>query len=93
MKQRVKIGIVGDFKATFQPHTATNEALFHAADVLGVSVEVQWLPTVSLEEQTALTLRTFDAVWCSPGSPYQSMTGALQAIHFAREQGWPFIGT
>jgi CTP synthase (UTP-ammonia lyase) len=38
-------------------------------------------------------LRRFDALWCAPGSPYQSMDGALQGIRFAREEGWPFIGT
>jgi CTP synthase (UTP-ammonia lyase) len=38
-------------------------------------------------------LQQFDALWCAPASPYKSMQGALQAIQFAREQGWPFIGT
>jgi len=35
----------------------------------------------------------YDAFWCSPGSPYNSYIGALNAIHFARENNFPFIGT
>ncbi len=31
--------------------------------------------------------------FCSPGSPYRSLDGALEAIRFAREGGVPFIGT
>jgi len=92
MKQSIKVGIIGDFNPAYPSHIATNEAINHAGDALGVSVEAQWLPTKALEKQPA-ALEQFDALWCSPGSPYQSMEGALQAIRFAREQDYPFLGT
>lgn len=92
MKQSVKIGIIGDFNPDYPSHIATNEAINHAGDALGISVDVQWLPTKALEKQPA-PLEQFDALWCSPGSPYQSMAGALKAIRFAREKDYPFIGT
>ena len=92
MKQSVKIGIIGDFNPDYPSHIATNEAINHAGNALEISVEVQWLPTPAIENQTA-TLEQFDALWCSPGSPYQSMEGALQAIRFAREHDYPFLGT
>jgi CTP synthase (UTP-ammonia lyase) len=38
-------------------------------------------------------LGQFDGLWCSPGSPYNSMAGALEAIRFAREHDVPFVGT
>lgn len=38
-------------------------------------------------------MREYDAFWCAPGSPYRSLTGALDAIRFAREERVPFIGT
>ncbi len=38
-------------------------------------------------------LTQVDALWCSPGSPYLSLDGALNGIRFARERGWPIIGT
>jgi len=93
MKKTVKIGIIGDFRPDSRSHIATNEAIAHAANALGISIEVRWLPTPSLEAQTEVILQPFDALWCSPGSPYQSMDGAIHAIRFAREAGRPFIGT
>jgi CTP synthase (UTP-ammonia lyase) len=93
MAQPVKIGIIGDFKPDSRSHIATQKAIGHAANALDISIEVQWLPTPSLEEDAEASLQPFDGLWCSPGSPYQSMEGALQAIRFAREAGRPFIGT
>jgi len=92
MKQSIKTGIIGDFNPDYPSHIATNEAIIHAGDVLGISVETQWVPTKALEKQLAI-LAQFDGLWCSPGSPYQSMEGALQAIRFAREHDYPFVGT
>ena len=92
MKQSLKIGIIGDFNSNYPSHVATNEAINHAGEALGISVYVQWIPTIEIEKQAAI-LAQFDALWCSPGSPYQSMFGALEAIRFAREKDYPFIGT
>jgi CTP synthase (UTP-ammonia lyase) len=92
MKQAVKIGVIGDFNSEYPSHIATNAAINHAGDALGITVEPQWVPTTTLEIQLA-SLAQFDALWCSPGSPYRSMAGALQGIRFAREHDWPFIGT
>ena len=92
MRQRLKIGIVGDFNPDYPSHVATNEAINHAGNGLGIFAEVQWLPTIDLEKNSE-TLEQFHALWCSPGSPYQSMTGALEAIRFAREREYPFLGT
>jgi len=92
MKQSIKTGVIGDFNPNYPSHLATNEAIIHAGDVLGISVDTKWVPTKALEIQPA-TLAQFDAILCSPGSPYQSMEGALQAIRYAREHDYPFVGT
>jgi CTP synthase (UTP-ammonia lyase) len=90
----IKIGIIGDFNPNSRYHLATNESLVHAGRAMGVTVDSSWLPTESLDvEASKKTLERFDGLWCSPGSPYKNMTGALKAIEFARERGWPFIGT
>ncbi|MBI4585032.1 MAG: hypothetical protein HY717_13550 [Planctomycetes bacterium] len=34
-----------------------------------------------------------DALLTAPGSPYESLEGALRGIRFARERGVPFAGT
>lgn len=93
MNTLTKIGIIGDFNGEFPPHKATNEALKHCADYLGIDLEIQWLPTESLENDVEAVLNKFDGLWCAPGSPYNSMEGALKAIKFARENNYPFIGT
>jgi len=94
MNQPIKIGIIGDFNPNSPYHKATNESLVHAGRAMGVTLDTPWLPTESLDvEANDKTLEQFDALWCSPGSPYKSMNGALKAITFARKMGWPFIGT
>lgn len=94
MIQSVNIGIIGDYNQDFRPHQATNTALKDSAQYLGINLEFKWLPTLSFEEQPVKkTLQEFDALWCAPGSPYQSMNGALKAIQFARESQLPLIGT
>lgn len=94
MNQRINVGIVGDFNPKSPYHLATNDALGHAADALSVGVNISWMPTESLDgADVATMLKSFDALWCAPGSPYVSMNGALNAIRFARENDVPFIGT
>ncbi len=94
MDQPLRIGVIGDLDPNLSSHIATNKALEHAAKRLCVALDFEWLPTLPLEEKSSLKgLKTFDALWCAPGSPYESMRGALKSIRFAREKGWPFIGT
>src|SRR5207302_1505383 len=56
-------------------------------------VETTWLPTATLAGQSSEKLRDFHGLWCVPGSPYESLEGALEAIRFARTNGVPFLGT
>jgi len=94
MNQTIRVGIIGDFNPNYPSHLATNASLIHAGKAMGVTVEPAWLPTDSFDAQVIEhKLRQFGALWCAPGSPYKSMNGALKAIAFAREMGWPFIGT
>jgi CTP synthase (UTP-ammonia lyase) len=94
VKHSLSIGIIGDYNPKFRIHTATNEALDHAATALDVHVDPMWLPTPSFDEPVStLKLQEYDALWCSAGSPYASMAGALTAIRFARERNWPFFAT
>lgn len=88
------IGVIGDFDAAFRSHVATNEALHHAAASACEALEVAWLPTPSLETAAGRhALDACDGLWVSPGSPYRSFEGALEAIRFARERDWPLVAT
>lgn len=93
MAEVTSVGILGDQDPKNPTHSATEEALEHAGASLGFTVKAEWLPTDSLQRYGPEVLRRFDSVFCSPGSPYRSFDGALEAIRFARESGIPFIGT
>ncbi len=93
MNQQVEVGIIGEYDPNRRYHFATNEALNHAADALSVSLKSSWISIQSLSNGSVETiLKPFDALLCA-SVDHKSMNGALLAIRFAREQGWPFIGT
>jgi len=90
----ITIGIIGDFNPENETHLKTNSALNDAARSLDREIKIEWLPTPDLESASSeQLLRRCDGLWCSPGSPYQSMEGALTGIKFARDRGVAFIGT
>lgn len=88
MKRVTRIGIIGDFNAENPTHVATNAGIDHAAEALGGGFEAVWLPTDETHDFGA-----FQGLFCSPGSPYKSLDGALEGIRYARENGVPFLGT
>jgi CTP synthase (UTP-ammonia lyase) len=94
MDQKLKIGIIGEFHPDRPSHYATNRALNHAAKSLSINLDIAWLQTQPLENDSKImNLVNFDALWCAPGGLYKSKMGTIKAIQFAREQSWPFIGT
>jgi len=88
----VTIAIVGERDPDFPPHAATDAALAHSGDALGVDVRAQWIPTAGLATDLA-AVQAADAVWCAPGSPYRDIDGALAALRYGREHGVPTFGT
>jgi CTP synthase (UTP-ammonia lyase) len=88
MAAAARIGIIGDFNRNNSTHIATNQAIQHAAEALGKSLEAVWLPTDQPQD-----LGEFQGLFCSPGSPYKSFESALSGIRYARENNIPFIGT
>jgi CTP synthase (UTP-ammonia lyase) len=94
MPETIKVGVIGDFDPARRSHLATDDALAHAADASGLEVKITWVPTMSLgADDHKMLLDPYHALWCAPGSPYESMDGALGGIRFARERGKPFVGT
>jgi CTP synthase (UTP-ammonia lyase) len=94
MRTGIGIAVTSDVYADNPGHTtATNEALRHAADALQLDVTVDWIPTETMESEAGrATLAGYDGVFAA-GGQHKSKNGALEAIRFAREGGWPFIGT
>ena len=94
MSHPIRVGIIGDHDPQRLSHVATIDALDHAAQVLALPLEIEWMPTPSLDTPNVDTrLAAYDALWCSPGSPYRSAAGAHAGIRYAREREIPFLGT
>src|SRR3954471_9040917 len=78
----MRVGTIGDYNPEYALHIATQDALRHAG------LEPEWLATEIDHDYSG-----YDGLFCSPGSPYKSLEGALAGIRYARENGTPFIGT
>lgn len=90
----VRIAIVGDRDPDNPNHAATEAALQHTAAASSLEVEHRWYATDALADAaTVQQLRATHGVFCTTGSPYRSLDGALAAIRAAREQRIPFLGT
>jgi CTP synthase len=90
---QVKIAAIADYEREHPSRRSANEALAHAADALGVALEVEWFSTPTLDAGSLRTfLSGFDGI-LAPGGDYENKDGGLEAIRFARESGWPFFGT
>ena len=90
----IRIGILGDFHPEYHSHLATNASLQHAARAIGRAVESEWVATPTLlDPAVQKSLARFDALWISPGSPYNSMAGMLAGIRYARLGHWPVLAT
>lgn len=77
------VALVGDRNPAYPAHQGIEASL-------GPRADFRWHGTAKVEESD---LRSADAVWCVPGSPYASTAGALRAIGWARTRGTPFLGT
>jgi CTP synthase (UTP-ammonia lyase) len=93
MTRSIRIGLIGDYNPEVKAHFAIPRAVALASHTKSFEAETSWLPTPLLESLAKEELSTFNAFWCVPGSPYASMDGALNAIRFAREHKYPFLGT
>ena len=91
MRRNVSIGLIGDYGESVPAHQAIPVALRRAAEMSGISVEFEWVPTEEVSSSSRVS--RFDGLWCVPASPYRNMDGALLAIRYARERAVPFLGT
>jgi CTP synthase (UTP-ammonia lyase) len=86
------IAIVADFNSS-RSHLATNGSIEHSASRLALPVNREWIATTDIEGSGLERLQKASGIWIGPGSPYQSMDGALAAIRYARENNIPLLGT
>jgi CTP synthase (UTP-ammonia lyase) len=84
------IALIGEHDPANPTHVATDAALQHSRDRLGVDLSSAWVGTASLTDAL------FDhcaGIIIAPGSPYADLAKTLAAIRFAREHDVPCLGT
>jgi len=64
------IALLGEYTATFPPHTATNAAIEHSRNHLGMDISSTWVSTADIDRQL---FDHYSGIWVAPGSPYKSM--------------------
>lgn len=89
----MKLAIIGDYNDNFRPHKATNEAINHSVNKYHIQLESEWISTDSIDTNFEKIITTYNGFWIAPGSPYKSMSGALDIIKFARLNNIPTLGT
>lgn len=92
MRTSVSIALVGDYDPSVPAHQAIPLALQMSAAHYDKAIRPVWVGTSEIRS-VASDLRSFDAIWCVPASPYRNTAGALDAIRHARKQQIPFLGT
>lgn len=84
------IALLGEYTPTFQPHIATEAAIQHSSQLLGVNITASWVSTDAIDHHL---FEQFTGIWVAPGSPYKNMDKTLWAIRQARENKIPCLGT
>jgi CTP synthase (UTP-ammonia lyase) len=85
-----RVALVGDRSANVQAHAHIPGIIDALLAREGIALDPYWIATQDADD---CDLAGFDAIWATPGSPYESFSGAIGAIRTAREQGIPFLGT
>jgi CTP synthase (UTP-ammonia lyase) len=85
-----RVALVGDRSGNVQAHARIPVIIDALLAREGIALDPYWIGTLDAVD---CDLAGFDAIWVTPGSPYESQAGAVAAIRTAREAGIPFLGT
>jgi len=85
-----RIALVGDRSANVMAHARIPGLINALLKRDSIALDPYWIATPDAAD---CELTGFDAIWLVPGSPYESVPGAIAAVRTAREKGIPFLGT
>ncbi len=89
----VQIGIVGKYVEYEDSYKSLNEALYHGGLANQVTVQLKWVESEGLlEETTAEQLSPYDAILVPGGFGKRGIDGMLRAARFARVNAVPYFG-
>ena len=89
----VRICLAGKYVEHHDAYKSITEAFVHAGAVNGCRVDVHWVQTENLTDESVVEhLQGCDGILVAPGFGGRGIDGKLEAVRFAREQGIPFLG-
>lgn len=90
---KTKIAFVGKYLDLKESYKSLTEALIHAGANLDAKVEIKWVDSEKIENNSAKHfLVDCDAVLVAGGFGERGIEGKIQAIQYARENRIPFLG-
>jgi len=92
-KGKTTIAFVGKYLDLKESYKSLTEALIHAGANLDASVEIKWVDSEKIENNSAKKfLIDCDGILVAGGFGERGVEGKIQAIKYARENKIPFLG-
>ncbi len=85
-----RIALIADYDLNSETHLATEQAISHSADHLGICAKADW---VSTDKISPNIFQDFDGIWIGTGSPYRNIKNVFFAIEYARKNDFPIFAT
>ena len=93
LKRNVRIGLVGKYVQLHDAYLSVAEALRHAGYACDSAVEIDWINSESVTEETAPELfRECDGIIVPGGFGSRGVEGMITTVRYAREHGIPYFG-
>jgi len=92
-KDKTTIAFVGKYLDLKESYKSLTEALIHAGANLDAKVEIKWVDSEKIENNSAKQyLLDCDGILVAGGFGERGVEGKIQAIQYARENKIPFLG-
>lgn len=89
----VEIAIVGKYIQLSDAYLSVVEALRHAAIEIGVELNIRWVNSEEVEQNSITSyLENINGIIVPGGFGIRGIDGKIAAIEYAREQNIPFLG-
>ncbi|HGJ66536.1 TPA: CTP synthase [bacterium] len=93
-ESEAKIAIVGKYTQNGDAYISITEALKHGGIANNAKVNIKWVESDHLEEETDISkyLNDVDGIVVPGGFGYRGIEGKIKAVQYARENRVPYLG-
>ena len=89
----IEVAIVGKYVELHDAYLSIKEALVHAAVHQGIALNLKWIHSEELENDSADNLiGQVDGILLCPGFGDRGLEGKIEAVRYARENLIPYLG-